>query len=234
MESYKGKYFSILGDSISTLEGYSIPRGAEFYEGFKKYQANILTTEDTWWGQVITELGGKLLVNNSFSGSTVIKHPSMMIPSYGCSDERTSELHFGECMPDVVMVFLGTNDWGSGIKTKPENDGEKKESIFSCAYESMLVKLKKNYPEAELWCFTLPVSTCKKSKIFEFPYEYGGRHINEYCQVIRECGAKYGCKVIELYNYGEPHDTIDYFHPNREGMKTISDKIIKQIKGDQK
>lgn len=235
MINYKDKLFSVMGDSISTLEGYSIPRGAEFYEGFKKYEANVLTTDDTWWGQVIKALGGALLVNNSFSGSTVIKHPDMTYPSYSCSDERTSSLHEGENIPDVVMIFMGTNDWGMGVKPRPENEDEgNKLNIFSCAYEAMLMKIKKNYPKAELWCFTLPVSTCKRSKIFEFPYEYGGKHIDEYCRVIRDCAEKFGCRLIELYNYGEPHDTIDYFHPNRQGMKTISDKIINQIKGDTK
>ena len=60
---YKSKYFSILGDSISTLAGYN-PQGYEvFYKWDKMLQAGIFEAKDTWWGKVIDELGGKLLIN---------------------------------------------------------------------------------------------------------------------------------------------------------------------------
>ena len=92
MNKFQNKYFSILSDSISTLGGYTEPEDAAFYDGTVKFDANVFVPEDTWWGQVISYLGGQLLVNNSFSGSTVTRHPKCMIESYGCSDERTSSL----------------------------------------------------------------------------------------------------------------------------------------------
>lgn len=55
---YKGKYFSILGDSISTLQGYSEPEYAVFYDTTRKLESGVLTSLDTWWGQVIEQLGG--------------------------------------------------------------------------------------------------------------------------------------------------------------------------------
>ena len=63
--------FSILGDSISTFSGYSEPAGAEFYDAEKKVLSRVTSQKDTWWGRTIEALGGTLLVNNSFSGSTV-------------------------------------------------------------------------------------------------------------------------------------------------------------------
>ena len=65
---YKNKLFSVLGDSISTLEGYSVPESAVYYDTAHKLTLGVLTPKDTWWGQVIDHLGGKLLINNSFSG----------------------------------------------------------------------------------------------------------------------------------------------------------------------
>ena len=59
--NYQNKYFSILGDSISTLEGYSQPREAAFYSGERKLKSGVFTPSDTWWGQVIERLGGQLL-----------------------------------------------------------------------------------------------------------------------------------------------------------------------------
>ena len=60
MDKYKGKLFSVLGDSISTLEGYSVPSDAVFYEGANKLYGDIYAPADTWWGQIINSLGGEL------------------------------------------------------------------------------------------------------------------------------------------------------------------------------
>ena len=229
MQSYKNKLFSILGDSISTLEGYSEPYEATFYDGLRKCQADILAPRDTWWGQVIEHLEGELLVNNAFSGSLVCKHRSCVIQSYGCSDERTQGLSKDGLSPDVIMVFLGTNDWGCAMRPRPNDETEKNDlSIFSNAYECMLEKLKSNYPDAELWCFTLPMSLCKTSDGYFVPSR-GGYHLETYCKIIRESAVKYGCRIIELYEAVRELDTLDGAHPNANGMKTISQAIITQL-----
>lgn len=229
-DSYKNKFFSIFGDSISTLGGYSEPDYAAFYDGIRKFEADVFSPEDTWWGQVIQHLGGALLVNNSFSGGMVCKHRRCMIPSYGCSDERTAGLLRAGQSPDIIMIFMGINDWAGGVTPVPNDESEAGDlSVFSVAYRSMLFKLQKNYPRAELWCFTLPVSTCKNREDFVFPYRYGGRHIEEYCEVIRACAEECGCRVIDLYRSAAPYDTFDEFHPNAEGMKTLADAVIRQL-----
>lgn len=229
-DNYKNKRFSILGDSISTFEGCSEPYDAVFYDVLRKCQADILKPNDTWWGQVIDYLGGELLVNNSISGSMICNHPNCMIPSYGCSDERTSGLDKNGITPDVILVYLGTNDWGHGVKLKPDSEIEKSDlAIFSVAYQSMIEKLRKNYPSAELWCLTLAKSGYKNGKKIDFPYLYGGRHIEEYCEVIRACAKENKCRLIDLYKLAEPYDTIDGFHPNASGMKALADGVISRL-----
>ena len=216
-----------MGDSISTLDGYTEPEYAAFYEGMKKLETDVLFVGDTWWGQVIERLGGFVLVNNSFSGSTVVKLPAYEIPSYGCSSERTSALHRDAQMPDVIMIFMGTNDWGHGVKPRPSFRSEENDvSVFSVAYEAMLTKLRKNYPDAELWCLTLPVAVCTNRENFVFPYYYGKRHIEEYCKVICASAERFGCRVIDLYHAQTHPDTLEGFHPNADGMKTLADAVI--------
>ncbi len=108
---YKNKQFSILGDSISTLEGYN-PQGYKvFYTGENCIRSNVREMSDTWWGKVIEFFEGELLVNNSWSGSRVTKLQNYgdLFPSR-CSDERTSSLHINTIMPDVIIVYLGFND----------------------------------------------------------------------------------------------------------------------------
>ncbi|MBQ8497903.1 MAG: hypothetical protein IJ489_10695 [Clostridia bacterium] len=232
-KSYQNKCFSVLGDSISTLNGYTEPDYAAFYEGIVKFATNVFIPEDTWWGQVIERLGGFILVNNSFSGSTVTKRKGYEIESYGCSDERTSALSRDGVSPDVIMVFIGINDWGCRTKRLPTDDSEKDDiSIFSVAYKTMLSKLKKNYPQAEIWCFTLPISAWSEKENFVFPYRDGEWHIQNYCETIRGCAEAQGCRVIDLYHYPIPYDTVDGAHPNAVGMKTLADAVIAQLDGE--
>lgn len=230
--NYKNKYFSILGDSISTLEGYSEPKYAVYYDTARKISSGVLTLSDTWWGQVVEGLGGELLVNNSWSGSTVCSNPLYEVPSYGCSDKRTAALGKDGILPDVIMLFMGTNDWGLGIRVSNDRfvkGNENNTEIFSVAYRKTLEKLKKNYPEAEIWCMTLPISRCSLKENFQFPYYYGGRHISEYCEAIRACAAQYDCRVVDLYRHIEPYDTVDGFHPNASGMKTLANAVIEEL-----
>ncbi len=234
-DKYKDKFISVLGDSISTFEGVSEPKWAAFYNTERKIAANLSAATDTWWGKIIERLGAKLLVNNSISGSTVTWHSSYQIQSYGCSDERTRSLHKDGAMPNVIIVYLGTNDWGAGVpisgnKNNGKNNGDNGElAVFSTAYRTMIEKLRKNYPKAEIWCLTLAVSCFSKSKTFEFPYYNGGWHIVEYCESIRACASENGCKVIDLYKNAEPYDTIDCFHPNGIGMETIATAVLKNL-----
>lgn len=223
--SYQGKYFSILGDSISTLSGYNPPECAVFYDWEHKYLSGIFAPEDTWWGHVIDALGGRLLMNNSWSGSLVCRHPQCEIESYGCSDARTSALGLGDQTPDVVMILLGLNDFGCGMPVAGKNDL----SVFSVAYEIMLEKIRRNYPQAEVWCLTLPRSCWSKSPDFEAPVCRAGGHITDYCRAIRVCAEKAGCKVVDIFRPNEPYDTIDGYHPTAQGMQTIAAAVLQEI-----
>ncbi|MBQ2989506.1 MAG: hypothetical protein IJD59_10415 [Clostridia bacterium] len=226
--SYKNKYFSILGDSISTLERHSVPEHASYYTHENCLETGVFIPADTWWGQVIDALGGKLMVNDSFSGSTVCDNPQYRFPSYGCSQQRTSNLGKYRVAPDVIMVFMGTNDWGRGTPISSEDDPDSPYHFLS-AYAKMLDQLKRNYPSAEIWCMTLPVSTWSEYPDFRFPYRYGGVHIEKYCEAIRICAKKAGARLIDLYQYAELYDTVDGFHPNESGMKTLSRAILSQL-----
>lgn len=226
----KTKYISVLGDSLSTLAGYNPPDYAVFYEWENKRAAGIYSTEETWWGKVITALGGKLLVNDSFSGSTVTKHPSCEIESYGCSDTRTSHLGFPTVAPDIILVLLGINDWGCGMPIYPTDD-EKGLTVFTVAYSAMLDKIKKNYPEAEICCLTFPRSCYKKDPAIKIPFYKAGGSFEDYCDAIKKCASEANCRLLDIYDPEAPYDTIDGFHPTAEGMKTIADAVIRAYMG---
>lgn len=178
---YAGKQFSILGDSISTLDGYN-PRGYRiFYTGDNCERSGIFEMQDTWWGMVLDYFGGKLLRNNSWSGSRVSKLPScdVLFPS-GCSDERTSGLHINSIKPDVIIIYMGTNDWAVGALCgipAAVDDSNFNCIVFDYAYDTMLRKLKESYPDSEIWCCTLCETYMVCNPSFQFPHSYGGNHI---------------------------------------------------------
>lgn len=243
---YFGKRFSILGDSISTLDGYN-PKGYKvFYADNNCVKSGVVEAKDTWWDKVIGFLGGELLVNNSWSGSRVtrLEYDGELFPS-GCSDERTAALHINDVKPDVILIYLGTNDWANGIPTLEywENSGDYEnwlgtialpnESCFDVAYEYMIKKIQTNYPQSEIWCCTLCETYISKRPDFQFPHKYAGTHIEEYNEIIRNVVRHNGCKLIDLYNYKIAYDSIDGSHPTNAGMNTIATMVIREMVGQE-
>lgn len=229
--AYQGKYFSILGDSISTFQGYSTPVEAAFYDTAKKLESKVTTLVDTWWGRVIDSLGGKLLANDSRSGSTVCKHWSCEVESYGCSDERTSALGTSERSPDVILVFMGMNDWGFGfcVQGKKGETDKPNYECFADAYNAMIKKLRKNYPQADVWCLTLPYGSRLGEQETEFALQKRKVNVTEYCKAIRSCAEKNGCRIIDLYAKRGYYDTIDGAHPDLDGMQTIAAWVLSDL-----
>lgn len=216
------KSFSVLGDSISTLFGYSQPPEAVFYTAARRYESGVYDLSDTWWGQVIDALGGRLLVNDSFSGSTVSADLRNEIASYGCSDARTSALGTAEETPDVILLFMGINDRGLGVPLRPSCAAEEKDlTVFFVAYSEMLRKLRANAPHAEVWCLTLPLG-CLDGYA---PSEAARQRTNAYSAVIAECAAQNGYRLIDICQM-EPYESLDGLHPNAGGMRQIADAVL--------
>ncbi len=229
---YNGKQFSILGDSISTLEGFN-PKGYNvFYKDENCDKSGIHKMKDTWWGKVIDFFGGKLLVNNSWSGSRVTKLPdsNQLFPS-ACSDERIAGLHIGNVTPDVIMIYLGTNDWCFGVDRKNTENPKNELEYFDIAYDRMLEKLKANYPSAEIWCFSLSSTFMSNNPSFVFPKIYYGNNIDDYNKIIYDIAEKQKCKYIRLWRDEIPYDSMDGTHPNLNGMRTLATKIIRYVDG---
>ena len=223
---YTGKYFSVVGDSISTLSGM-IPEGyALYYEPSTMLSAGITGADDTWWGQIIKRLGGRLLKNNSWSGSTVSFHDEFTPGSFAYLDERMSLLGDGCVKPDVIMIYMGVNDWASGTPIE-SGEGVEQRRSFAGAYRIMLDLIKKHYPDAEVWCISPAVSTLRGDPNFEFPYYLGGRHLREYADAIGKVSAEKGCVFVDANKNEKLVDALDGIHPDKNGMMTLATEILK-------
>lgn len=177
---------------------------------------------------MIDALGGQLLVNDSFSGSTVTFDPRYEIASYACSDERTSSLGADGKTPDVILIFMGINDRGFGVPLKPTHEEEESDpTIFSEAYSEMLKKLQVNYPKAELWCLTLPLGSLDGYA----PSAAARQKTEDYSEAIAECAVRENCRLIDICKM-KPYESIDGLHPNADGMKQIAEAVLAALGGN--
>lgn len=219
---WKGKsdlLFSIVGDSISTYDGYNPWGYAVYYKDDILYDNEMVGVEDTWWMSLINCVRGKLGVNNSYSGSLV----SGKYAPAGCSEERCQALHEVE-KPDVILIYMGANDlgWEVPIGLDEYENTEK----FYGAYRTMLQKIKKHYPEAKIICGTLLnayLSGAEKRPTNESLL----KETAEYNQAIRLAVQEEGVLLADIANFGRRYQTRDLLHPDKTGHRQIAKLWLK-------
>lgn len=234
----EGLGLSIFGDSISTYDGY-IPTG---FNVFYPLSGELTDVSQTWWMQLIDDTGMELCANNSSSGSTCVGDSlSIDNPQYGCSGLRTSLLN-GEQgrMPDVIIIYMGTNDLFEGIPLG-DNDGTRlvEEGVienFSDAYSLILDKLVSDYPIATVYCCTLPpIGDWGITQPFVTFTNHLGLTSEDYSERIRVIAGNKGVSVIELSDCGIKIDnmaemTEDGVHFNIKGMECIAQAMLNGLK----
>ena len=221
---YAGKKLSILGDSISTFDGY-IPEGnATYYPG-----GTVTKVSDTWWHKLLTALGMALDTNNSWSGSRVTTTGGDA--SAGCM-ARSQNLG----TPDVIIVWMGINDFNNEVPLGTY-DGTTAlpmaTNTFREAYAIMLNKILAAYQRAEVWVCTLP--QCERNAEAGFPEINGdGAALASFNKAIRELADAFGAKVLEHNKCGLTYQNMpvynpDNLHPNKFGHSLIANNDIWQM-----
>ena len=250
------KTISILGDSISTYVGVSTDTSTNSTIGGSSvyYGAGTLGVyrADTWWQQAADVLGLEVLVNNSWSGSCILPTRSGTVGAYA---GRCVQLHndtTGE-EPDVIAVFMGTNDFSYYQDTLGTADAIDYDALItensngsfayaepatSCeAYAIMLHKMRQRYPDADIYCMTL---TARRDPDKADNYADVGQPTAfnaELTKVIQH----FDCTVVDLENCGidkeaEIFDTYmgdGRVHPNAEGMDLITQALVGTMLGEE-
>ena len=225
----KGLSVSVLGDSISTYQGY-IPDGyACFYPNMDN---DVKDVTQTWWMQVLYNTGMRLAANGSYSASTVCGDSQDEHSSAGCSDRRINDLKgpYGTS-PDIILVYMGANDFFRAMDPGkfdgvPKGRGEKYYTNFSEAYELMIQKLLRTYPASRIYCMTLTeANSGDHPRINE-----KGNTIADFNSRIKAIAAAYSIPVIDVHNCGmEVYElnryTSDGTHPNKEGAAKMANYV---------
>ena len=204
--------FMIIGDSYSTFKGY-IPEGyAIYYTG--EGQCGVSSVEQTWWHRYKTQTGANLVLNDSWSGSTVC-YTGRQTPEYGYRSSFVNRMHlmlkddfFKKNNIDTVFIFGGTND--SWLDTTPKGEQQlsdwKEEDLYSTlpAIAYMISRLKEELNGGNV--------------IFVINTELDPR-ISE---AIKTASNHFGTSYVELENI-----TKTSGHPTPEGMAEICEQIIR-------
>lgn len=233
----KNQKVSIVGDSISTYEGY-IPKEYKTYYS----KENLSSKSITWWDMLCRETGLTLLKNCSWSGSGVAGNSVSTTNAFAaCSNKRINDLSKDGISPDIIICYIGINDFGKCVpegdwlNTKAELSDKKKIDNFSEGYALMLKKIHDKYPIAKVFCCTL-VPT-RFYGVADYTYQNkNGIRLCRYNKIIEKVAKYYDDKVIDLYNCGINTDTLHLYtlegliHPNASGMNLIKNKMIKDLK----
>ena len=218
---------SILGDSISTYEGYNPPGYAVYYSGEVLAENGLRSVYDTWWAKVNQALHAHLCVNDSYSGSKV---SGSAFPA-GVSRRRLDHLARPPYSPDLILVYLGFNDFGYGVKLC-RNEAERRDpdpSVFRDAYALMLEGLKRRYPKSAVVCATLMRGAVRGYPEWVFPERLAGIALERYNQEIRDAAARQGCFLADLSALELRYETLDGAHPTVRGHQSIADAWIRRL-----
>lgn len=208
-------YFGIIGDSISTFEGYINSRFL-FYPSYSK--TGSLTVDETWWMKTIHNLGCKFGINNSYSGTCV-----MNIYGGWSSSENPSRLSYTirtDNIPiDILVVFMGMND--SLVK-------DIKTADFEVSYNNMVKHIYEIFPNVDLFICTCSYEEyCVKNGMAS-THNVVTPAINE---IITRIGRQQNIPVIDFSSaYSDNSCLIDTVHPNALGMSKLAEVATNTIK----
>lgn len=208
------KNILIFGDSYSTFAGYITDGFATYYSKSGSGETDVTDVTETWWHQLMAETDSRLVLNNSWSGSTICytgyNGDCSETSSFLCRLNRLIDAgFFKENAIDTVFLFGGTNDsWANAPVGQLQYADWEKQDLFSVlpAVCCFMDKLKQTLPEAEIVCI---INTGLKEEIAEG---------------FKVACAHYGIKPVVLHDIDKRGG-----HPTKRGMCEIKAQILKQL-----
>ncbi|MBQ2382428.1 MAG: hypothetical protein II290_00160, partial [Oscillospiraceae bacterium] len=237
---YEGKVFSILGDSISTWSGY-IPAADGFnathvtrYPDSSRIP-DVTSVDQTWWMQLITELGGKLGINDSWRGTTVYNDKTYEVSGNTGTKATMSSLTRIQNLgangtPDVILFYGGINDirqaktLGTFDAANAPTAADLTATTFTTvaeAYTQTILRMKHYYPDALIVAMLPSMNTDKADYATNLPL---------YNAVFAQICSHYGVPYVDLQNVALNADNLpDGIHPDQAGMDLITAAVKTEL-----
>ena len=232
---YKGKVISILGGSTCTFDGYiPVADGFNLTHRPRYPQSNLLTdVNDTWWMQVIAELGAKLGVNDSWAGSQVLNTLNSNSGDLGPDAAMASLTRIQNLgsngTPDIILFYGAMNDIGRTVTmgsfdaatapTQVDLTATKWDNLAD-AYVAAIMRMQHYYPDTQIVAM-LPGPTASY---------YTEAERQAYCEVLKAICDHYGVPTVDLSTCGlTTADMPDGTHPNAVGMDYITTAVLETL-----
>ncbi len=210
------KNIMIFGDSYSTFAGY-IPEGyAVYYSSADRPETDVRKVEETWWHRVCTALDLNLVLNNSWSGSTLCNTGYQ-----GDCSGTSSFLHrldvlkedgfFESHAIDTVFIFGCTNDsWANAPLGEVKFGDYTAEDLRQvlpgiCCF---IGRVQETLPDAQV---VFLINTDLKPQIGE---------------AVKAASVHYGTAYIELKDIDKRCG-----HPTVQGMTDIAGQVEAFLRG---
>jgi len=244
-----GETLSILGASMSTYAGTSNGAAADTTNSTirnnVKYYPNTTIPEvslnDTWWMQAAKDLGLRLLVNNSWSGSSLLYERNGTVGAYV---DRCVQLHdntgdnAGE-EPDIIAIQMGTNDfqyykdtlgnadinYAALITDNGDGSYTYAEPVTSLeAAAVVLHKISVRYPNAEVYYLNISQRVDNTDEL-----------IRSFNADLKQVVEHFGAHIVDIYGSAITMDDFDTYigdgrvHPNRLGMDAYTEAFKRSL-----
>ena len=207
----------ILGDSYSTFEGY-IPEGNATYYGVNSSNnlTDVKRVEDTWWNLLMKETGSNLVLNDSYSGST-IGYTGYNFADYSGDLSFIYRLRkldntgfFQNNKVDTIFIFGGTNDSWCGAP------------IGDVKYNNILPRDCYSVLPAVCYLIKYAKEVAPKAKIYLI---INSELKDDLTEGMITAAEHYKIKAVKLQGISKTDN-----HPNTNGMIAIKNQIIEAVK----
>lgn len=207
----------IFGDSYSTYGGH-IPEGYRTYysaEGRPDNPVTKMQLEQTWWKRVVSKTGANLVLNNSWSGSTICY---TSLTGEDCSKTNSFIYRYRQLKQsgffeknsiDTIFIFGATNDnWGQSPVGEPKYSDWTEQDLYYVlpAISHFIYSLKKDLPNTRI--------------IFIINTEFK----QEIVEVIQTSAKLFGIETIALEEVDK-----QLGHPTVKGMQEISEQVLNYL-----
>lgn len=200
----------IIGDSYSTFEG-SIPKEYDtWYSNALKPETDVTKVEQTWWYLLLQKVHANLLLNSSWSGTTICntgyEGADFSDKSFITRlDQLIEKKYFEKNHVDTLFVFGGTNDsWADAPLGELKYSDWTQDDLYCVlpAIGYLFYRITTKLVGVRAICI---INTELKQEI--------------HAALTAAC-EKYGIETIELQDIAK-----EYGHPNILGMSQIEAQV---------
>ena len=204
----------ILGDSYSTFENY-IPDGYSCWYYPTASYTDVHSVKETWWHQLIHSTHSQLMLNSSYSGSTICNtgydNADVSSSSFvGRITELLNKTDFEKEKVDTLIIYGGLNDYWANAP------------FGEFIYE--------NWTKEDLYCiypaFTYLLSTAKQG----LPNARIVVIIEELLSEKMKENLAFLCQQLDVEYIQPKNISKKNSHPDLLGMDQLTEQIIEYFK----